>query len=369
MKQILILGTGNAQLDAILYLKEKGYTVHGASYRKEGPCLQYLDYFELLNICDADRITEYADKHSIDAVYSVGSDLAMPAACIVSERLGLPKFVSANTAIVCNNKALLRNEFGVDFNGNIRYRILDSPEQIKDWNYWPFMMKPVDSQGQRGVRKIESMDHFEEYFYQSLSYSRSGKLICEEYIDGPEISVNCFVKDGDLIYCRTSDRIVFNDLPGGIIHRHVLPSRIMTEKQDTEVRQMVIEILKKLKITDGPAYMQIKMSQNGPKLVEATPRLDGCHMWRLIKEAEGVDLLDMTFRLLLDNSADVIHPVRPIWHELEFLCREPGCVMDRSRFQTNGAKYLCWYYENGEIIRPINGFMEKAGYLIRKIYD
>ena len=92
MKKILILGAGNAQMDLIEYCNENNYEVYGCSYTNTDKGIPLLDHFEQINIVDADKIEEYAKKNSIDIIYSVGSDIAMPTVSKVAERLNLPHF-------------------------------------------------------------------------------------------------------------------------------------------------------------------------------------------------------------------------------------------------------------------------------------
>ena len=53
-------------------------------------------------------------------------------------------------------------------------------------------------------------------------------------------------------------------------------------------------------------------------------------------------------------------------YETEFLCSPPGKAFDRAAYGTEGAEYLEWYYQTGDTVRRMNGYMEKCGYLIRK---
>ena len=69
-----------------------------------------------------------------------------------------------------------------------------------------------------------------------------------------------------------------------------------------KVKDLVQRVLQKLEIKDGPAYFQIKVVGDEPYLIEVTPRLDGCHMWRLINIYCGVNLLDMSFKQLIGES-------------------------------------------------------------------
>ena len=97
-KKLLILGAGNAQIDLIEYAKDKGFEVHGVSYTNTDSGISMLDYFEQINIIDTEKVEEYVRKNSIDYIYSVGSDIAVPTFCKVAENLDMFHFVSSKTA-------------------------------------------------------------------------------------------------------------------------------------------------------------------------------------------------------------------------------------------------------------------------------
>ena len=77
-------------------------------------------------------------------VYSTGSDLAMPVACRLSERLGLPHFVSSYAANVCNHKNLMRERLTLECEGNIPFQVLDSIDKIAI--QYHAILKPSDAQ-------------------------------------------------------------------------------------------------------------------------------------------------------------------------------------------------------------------------------
>lgn len=363
MKKVLILGTGDAQADALAYLKDLGVETYALSNASTGAGMAWADHFELIDIRDAQAVEGYARTHGVDAVYSTGSEVAMPTACLVSEKLGLPHFVSSQTALLCQNKQQLRHVLG-DMPGNLRYREIRAVEDLDGWDTFPAMLKPVDSQGQRGVVRIDSMADFKREFDRSMGFSPSKTLLVEEFVDGPEISVNVFLHDGTLAFYLPSDRYVFEDLPGGIIREHHLPCDFVPSHMDEALRTMVQSTLDKLGIKNGPAYFQIKIAKDGPRLIEVTPRLDGCHMWRLIYHYCGANLMEATFQKLLFGR-DVALACNPVGDKsLRFTCQKPGCAFKRDDYDVQGADYLYWYYEDGHTVRSLNGFMEKGGYVI-----
>ena len=189
--KVLILGVASVQMDAILELKKIGCEVFACAMAKDGPGADVADHFSEINILDEEKLISYIQENGIDVVYSTGSDLAMPVACRISEKLGMPHFVSSETAYICNHKNAMRETLTADCEGNIPYQVLEKPEQITI--SFPAILKPSDSQGQRGIFKINSQEEFEAHFEEARSFSREGKAIVEKYIDGPEVSVNGYM--------------------------------------------------------------------------------------------------------------------------------------------------------------------------------
>lgn len=368
MKKILILGAGNAQIDAIEYLCEiEGLEVHVCSWSASDKGAKRARIFEEINIADVEKVCEYAQKEKIDYVYSIGSDLAMPTVAEVSARLGLPCFMSPELPIICNNKHLLRNALGEDFDGNIKFVVAETMSELEEWKHFPCVMKPVDSQGQRGVFEVWSAEDLKRHFDVSLHFSAARKVIVEEYADGQEFSVNCFFCQGEMVFSLISDRIVFDEFPGGIIKKHHLPTLANFECQ-TLIMDLVRRSAERLNIKDGPVYYQIKLSNGAPKIIEITPRLDGCHMWKLIKRYCGDDLLAASFEYLLYDRRPVFKCEFPTdKYSLDFMCEKPYEIFRRSKHDVGDSLDLVWYYQDGDKVASLNGHMEKCGYVIREV--
>ena len=199
-KTILIPGAGYPQIDAIEYCKSKGYKVAGCSYTSGDPGEHLLDAFKLVDIKDADGMTEWAAECGAILIYTAGSDLAMPTVMEASERLGLPHFISYETAQICHAKHRMRQTLGQDFAGNVPFGVYASLEDALGFTDFPGMMKPVDSQGQRGCFRVDSAEDIRENFAVSLDYSIEGKVIIEKFITGEEISVNGYMAGGELVF-------------------------------------------------------------------------------------------------------------------------------------------------------------------------
>ena len=368
MKKALVLGTGNAQVDLIRYLKENGWWVIGCSYRREGKGLQYVDQFEQINITDIPEIETLACSQNVDLIYSIGSDLAMPTFAKVSTELGLPVFFDYKTASLLQNKVRFR-EFLLSHNiSPVRHRMICSESDLEGWTYFPAIVKPADNQGQRGVFLADSTQEVRERIEGTISLSRSGTVIIEEYLEGSEISVNAFVVDRQVLFCEFSDRLVVEEYAGGIPKSHVLPAKTCPEDTLIKTKELVNCCVEALSIENGPVYFQMKLTDEGPKIIEITPRLDGCHIWRLIKMVGNVDLLDASVRLLTgDKSFTLQMSENFAYSHLNFFLSPPGTEFRMADHPApDGVSYLEYYYQDGEIVRPINGALEKVGYYIER---
>ena len=365
---ILILGAGNYQIDAIRYCKDLGFRVLGCSYRTNDPGIPLLDGFRQVDVRDPEGVTQYAREEGADAVYSVGSDVAIPSIAKASETLGLPRFISYETACACQDKGKMRAIIG-DTQWSVPFIVAETADEAAQVPSFPAMMKPVDSQGQRGCYRVCSASDIRRLFDDSCSYSSAGQVIVERYIDGPEISVNAFLRNGELEFFMPSDRYSWAELPGGIIKEHGLPCRALNESSEQSVRQLVSDVCAAVGISEGPVYFQIKMDGDHPHVLEVTPRLDGCHMWRFIKHYCGYDLLAETLNTLLSIKAEPQPepaPKQGDWR-LTFMSCKPGVPFNRDAYDVEGAEYLQWYYESGDRVLISNGIMEKCGYRIHRV--
>jgi phosphoribosylamine-glycine ligase len=363
--KILILGIGSAQKDAIAMLKLQGHYVIGISFKKEGPALQLVDEFETIDIVDKEKVLSFAEENNVNLVYSIGSDLAMPTVGYVSSKLNRPSFVTEEVAGITQHKALFRAFLNENNISPINFKNAKNYHDLADWNQFPAILKPVDSQGQRGVIKVSDRNELESKFAYSQRFSRTKTVILEQFIDGKEVSVNGYMFNGELKYAFLSDRRVIEGFSGGLVQGHDFPTT-MPEKQQTEARKMAQQVAHKLNYLNGPFYFQMIYNRENVFIIEGTPRFDGCHLWKLIKERYAINLLEIAFNHLTGNEIHFPPIVEPLAlkNSIEFFVQEPGTIFQSENFAIKNENYSEMYYTDGEMVRPINGEMEKVGYQI-----
>ena len=231
-------------------------------------------------------------------------------------------------------------------------------------------MKPVDSQGQRGITVVRTMSELNDAIFKARNASKSNKVIAEKFLDGSEVSLHMVYSVGRLQKVYISDRHPDMDNSGAPL-RHVYPSIYSGEDLELEIG-VLDEILLKEGICEGIVYVQLKRGVSNFKLVELAFRLDGCHMSKVLSYYTGTDLIREQLNTLLKQN---IFNVKCALAELPFL------IID-FEYQNSGKKFSelseinssipsglnvledVSYYSEGDLIRTINGKKEKTGYII-----
>lgn len=344
--------------------------VYACAHEDHGPGKELVDEFRVLDIKDISGVEAYAKEKQVDYVFTLASEVGVKTMAIVSENLNLPHFISSEAAEILSNKARWRAHLG-DLEGNLHFMTGKNPQDFKSWTHYPAILKPVDGSGQRGVYPLKNYDDLLRVFDDSLKFSRSKELILEEMAIGPEISVNAFMQNGKLAFAMASDRISYDEYPGGIIKEHHIPSKVLSDQGQKRLAILVEEVCKRTGFNDGPVYFQLKVEDDYPKLIEYTPRFDGCHMWRLIHEACGIDLREVAIEWLDHGHSHQLEnytwPKVQGQHKLIFISDKPGTHVNKSNYPLpERLSYLEWYYDEGDTVRSVTGHFEKMGYYITK---
>lgn len=367
-RSALILGTLPGQADAMHRLRAGGWTVYACGHRREGMGVEVADEFFLADIVDADEITDLAARLHVDVVYSVGSDIAMPTIAQVNERLGLPGFHDVETTEILHRKDRLRRFLEENDLSPVRHRRLTTATDLEGFRAYPAIVKPTDSQGQRGITIVASPGEAVAALPAAVAASRTNTAIIEELLEGPEVSIHVVVVDGSVELFLPSDRHVWDGPLVGIPSAHTMPSRFLRGPDARLAEELVDRVVGALGVDDGPLYFQMILTAGGPRIVEIAPRLDGCHLWRLIEIHTGFDLLTALFRLLCG------HPwVGPedwddgVPHTLRFHLGDPRRAFLPSEYSSEAfgeVEFEEFHVRSGERPRDTNGVVARLGYAI-----
>lgn len=305
--RILILGGGSSQLNAISRAREKGLTVIVSDYYKDAPGKAIAHYAELVSTFDVKESIKIAKKHNVDGVLTLGTDQPVYTAACIARELNLPSPISVETALAVTNKKVMKTAFmegGIPTPNFIFLKPGFADRELKALKF-PVVMKPLDSQGQRGVYRLETPDEVRKYLPDSLSHSRLEEVIVEEYYENGEITVSGWVDENVPHLLTITDRISFQNYPHlGICNAHSFPSRFLKSHYD-EIVELTRNIVRVFGISNGPIYFQMLVGREGIKANEISCRLGGAYEDEFIPYLTGIDLLDLLLDLALGRKLDL----------------------------------------------------------------
>jgi len=370
----MIVGAGVMQEPAIRIAKSLGYAVIATDIVPTAPGLQWADHSGMVSKFDVEGHVEFArscrDRFDLRGVLTIGTD-ASCAVAGVAAALGLPG-VSPHTAFMATNKAAMRRrlkERGVpcpDFREVCR---LDEALAAADELRYPVVIKPVDNMGARGVRRIDAPDLLREFFLVSIANSRSGPAIIEEYMDGPEVSIDTIVEDGEVHLLTIADRHIAH-APYFVEIGHTIPSALAPEMLD-DVFDVMQQGIRALGITIGASKGDIRVTKDGAKIGEMTARMSGgFHCQYTDPLATGMNSIKAAIDLAVGERLDPAD-ITPRWHRAaaeRAIHTEPGAVVavegiDEAR-AIPGVEHIFLNVAEGDVVEPLTSNIGKPGHVI-----
>lgn len=201
-------------------------------------------------------------------------------------------------------------------------------------NGYPLVLKPIDGTASRGVIKIDSPAAVAHAWRAAsalrdradlpfAAYYPVREFLAEEYLDGPEYSVEAFSFAGR----HSIIAITSKSWAGFIEMGHAQPAALAADEEDTIVGY-VTTFLDAMGLRDGVSHTELKLTCDGPRIVEGHSRVAGGRIMDLVAAVYGIDLeryaVAWPFQLVPEL------PARPEAHgaaATAFLTAEPGTVV------------------------------------------
>jgi biotin carboxylase len=319
-KRLLVLGAGPAQLGLLEAAAARGeLEVIALDRDPAAPGFALAERRAIISTEDERGIQRLAQAERVDGIIAPGIDWPVAIAARVAERIGIAHPLSPATAVLATSKARQRERLAATGVPQPAWHLVSRPEAGLRV---PCVVKAPDRQGQRGLSLVEDAADLEAAIARAVSESRNGHALVEEVADGPEVTVNALSVAGRFHPLTVTDRLTAEPPAFGVALAHVWPSEDGGEAAEIAGRAVVA-----LGIEDGPSYTQLRITRDGPQVVEVAARLGGGHDAELCLAALGVDLNDLALRSALgeeiDPAAVVVEP-QARGASTVFLTAEPG---------------------------------------------
>ena len=370
--RLQILGGGNNQLGAIRRAAELGHEVVLVDYFKNPPGRKYAAFNEVVSTFDVEKNIEIAKKYRVDGVMTMGTDQPVYTVARVAEALQLPAFLDVSTARAVTNKEVMKAIMTDNQIPTVPYRFLTTAAGVAELKDIPFpvVIKPLDSQGQRGVFKLNSPAEVINSLPETLSFSRAEKVLLESYYPSDEITVSAWVDKGVPEILTITDRESFSfDRNIGICYAHEYPSR--HHSRAPEIRGLVQRITRAFQIKAGPLYIQLLVGDQGIVVNEVAGRIGGAHEDIFIPYLTGFDILDRVINFSLGIEAPPPRPRAARVNEhlsVQLFFAKPGKITSLTSLESlsklPGVIAAGYNVAVGETLETIANATARAGYLV-----
>jgi biotin carboxylase len=359
-QRLLVLGAGPAQIGLLRAARKRDLFVIAVDRDPSAPGFAYADKRALVSTEDEPAVDRLARAESVDGIISPGADWPVGVAARVAARLGLPHPIDEATAALVTTKSKQRERFAAA--GVPQPRLLD--EAVA-----PCVVKAPDRQGQRGLTFVRAEEELPAAIEAAIEASRNGAHIVEEYIDGPEVTVQAVSIDGVFHPLLVADRLTADPPAFGVALAHAWPCVTGTQSPIETARAAA----EALGVRNGPTYTQIRVGADGSRVVELAARLGGGHDAELVEAATGVKLNDLALDFALGNRACVTgtqsHSVPQPGGACVFFLVAPEGVLHavegrEAAHASEGVLDVRIYREPGFRIGPLRRGADRAGAVI-----
>ncbi|WP_018525710.1 glycosyltransferase [Alkalispirochaeta alkalica] len=302
LPRLMVLGGGSSQLGILARARREGFSVVLADQAENPPGRGLADYFVRASTFDPRAVSRAARALRVSAIVAAGSDQPVYTAALASRELGLPCALSPGTALMVTNKFHMKERFRNAGIPTVPWAVLG--EDPARWDQEglarlapPWVVKPLDSQGQRGIAIVHDRRELLEHRPRALAFSREKAILVEEYYPSREVTLSGWVpREGDPpeIWAIT-DRITFPPDPAGgqglgVCLAHRYPSCFARDREK-EIGVITGKITRAFGLGGVPLYFQFLLGDDGVRVNEIACRLGGAYEDISLPPVTGVDVL------------------------------------------------------------------------------
>ncbi|MGM0345804.1 pyridoxal-phosphate dependent enzyme [Streptomyces sp. Adlamb9] len=262
------------------------------------------------------------------------SDFYVPAAARLARWLGLPGN-PPEAVTACRDKSALRALLESAGVRQPRYAVVRDASEVAAAvarTGLPCVVKPADDSGSVNVLlcadEATATAHAERVLAVTTNVRgmpTARTVLVEEYLDAPEYSVEMFTWDGRAECVGITEKSV-TGTPHFVEHRHLFPAPLPAETAQ-RITETVTAALDAAGIRLGATHTEVKLTAEGPAVIEINPRPAGGMIPELIRLATGVDLLEQQLRTAV-GLAPALKPAQDAHAGIQFLLPDADGVLD-----------------------------------------
>ena len=368
MKKLMIVGASVLQLPAILKAKEMGLSVAVVDYNPNAIGVPYADVYFNASTMDEDAVLAAAEDYLPDGIMTLATDMPMRGVSKASDKLNLHS-ITYETAVKATDKFEMIKAFKAYGVPSPWFFVVDKKDELSEHKAeitFPCIIKPTDNAGSHGVAKVSSFDELLISYDYAHVNSRNGKVIVEEFLEGPEVSVEVMVINNVVNILQITDKIT-TEAPHFVEMGHTQPSRLSSKTQFA-IRQVTEAACRAVGIDKGPAHVEMKVTTKGPIMIELGARMGGDNITtHLVPLSTGIDMVGSTIKVALGELPKVT-PTLCLGSAIRYFKAPLGIIKSIDNIEKAsripGVKQIVFTKQVGELSTRIQCSNDRIGYVI-----
>lgn len=372
MKRLLVLAAGILQVPVIKKAKDMGIYVIAADGDPEAVGLKYADKAIVVNITSEEDVLRVAREERIDGVIHPCSEVSMNVMGRLNDELGLSG-ITREQAICATNKHLMREAFEMGGAPSPKSILTENSEDA--WKHLQNdfstdgILKPSRNSGSRGIAKVSrDMDKadFVKAYDIALNESRDKSVLLEQFIEGPEFSIEIIVWNGKVNVLTVTDKKT-TGAPHFVELGHNQPSCYSAEVVKT-LKAAGVAGVKALGVNNCACHAEAKLMDGKAYLMEIGARLGGDFIsTELTHLSTGVDMVAAAIDVALGMEPDLSVKEAPQGVCVRYFCPKPGKLLSISNTKVlNNPHVYLWeiYPKEGDMIPAVTSSLCRSGHVI-----
>lgn len=372
MKKIMVLAAGLLQIDVIEKAKSMGYYVLAVDGNPKAPGFNVADKAICADIVNEETMLKIARDEHVDGVIHPCSEVSMAVMGRINDELGLSG-ISREQAICATNKHLMRKAFEKGNAPSPKSILAQDAEDA--WNRLQnefdtdAILKPSRNSGSRGIAKVSrNMDKgdFIRAYDEALSESRDHSVLIEQFIEGPEFSIEMIVWQGDIHVLTVTDKKT-TGAPHFVELGHNQPSCFSATDVET-LKAAAVAGVRALGVNNCACHAEAKLMNGKAYLMEVGARLGGDFIsTELTHLSTGIDMVAAAIDVALGVEPDLSAKEEPKGVCIRYFCPKPGKLVSISNTEVlNNPHVYLWeiYPKEGDVIPAVTSSLCRSGHVI-----
>ena len=372
MKKIMVLAAGLLQIDVIEKAKSMGYYVLAVDGNPKAPGFNVADKAICADIVNEETMLKIARDEHVDGVIHPCSEVSMAVMGRINDELGLSG-ISREQAICATNKHLMRKAFEKG-NAPSPKSILaqdaeDAWSRLQSEFDTDAILKPSRNSGSRGIAKVSrNMDKgdFIRAYDEALSESRDHSVLIEQFIEGPEFSIEMIVWQGEIHVLTVTDKKT-TGAPHFVELGHNQPSCFSATDVET-LKAAAVAGVRALCVNNCACHAEAKLMNGKAYLMEVGARLGGDFIsTELTHLSTGIDMVAAAIDVALGVEPDLSAKEEPKGVCIRYFCPKPGKLVSISNTEVlNNPHVYLWeiYPKEGDVIPAVTSSLCRSGHVI-----